>query len=225
MMTIYLHGNLKQFGSRFDLHVADSAEAVRALCSQLQGFRKVLQGGHFKLRHGNQVIMPEGLEKTLREQGHKTLHITPVVMGAGGRSSGLLQVVIGAALVVAAFWTGGWSLTGLSTLGTIAASMGFSLILGGVSQMLTKTPSVGDVKDSKNLQSSAFSGLQNMAANGQPVPLIYGEVLVGSLVISQGITSYSTQSGNSTGFTTPKWLVPKERKAGEGAVERTRKIV
>ena len=68
-----------------------------------------------------------------------------------------------------------------------------------------------------------------MAANGQPVPIIYGEILVGSLVISQGITSYSIQSGKSIGFTpagkattTPKWLKSNEN---EDDVKRTSNIL
>lgn len=199
MMTIYLHGSLRRFGARFDLHVADAAEAVRALCSQLDGFRKALQDGHFKLRYGSRIILPEEIESAMYEKGRETLHITPVVMGAGGKNGGVFQAVLGVVLIAVAWWSpAGWGLSA-SAFSSIGM-MGASLLLGGVSQMLTKMPAVNEREAGKTLQSSAFSGLQNMAANGQPIPLIYGEMLVGSLVISQGITSYSIQSGGSIGF-------------------------
>lgn len=205
MMTIYLHGSLKPFGSRYDLYVEDAAEAVRALCHQLKGFRAALQNGSFKLRSGNKILEPNGLEQTLRDQQHKTLHITPVVAGAGGGKGGLFQVVMGATLIAAAFWTGGWALAGLkaSTFATSMALMGTSMIFGGVAQLLTKIPKFdsGASASSDSLTSTSFSSISNVASNGQPIPLIYGELMVGSLVISQGIVSYAVKGGDSIGFT------------------------
>lgn len=203
MMTIYLHGSLKPFGSRYDLYVEDAAEAVRALCHQLKGFRAALQNGSFKLRSGNKILEPNGLEQTLRDQQHKTLHITPVVAGAGGGNGGLFQAVVGATLISAAFWTGGWALAGLkaSTFATSMALMGTSMIFGGLAQLLTKTPKFDSGASSDSLTSTSFSSLSNVASNGQPIPLIYGELMVGSLVISQGIVSYAVQDGDSIGFT------------------------
>ncbi|VEH66724.1 Phage-related protein, tail component [Rodentibacter pneumotropicus] len=66
--------------------------------------------------------------------------------------------------------------------------MGASLLLGGVSQMLTpmpKMPGMTDEKEKKN--STAFSNLGNLVAQGRPMPLAYGRIRTGSLIISQGI--------------------------------------
>ena len=57
----------------------------------------------------------------------------------------------------------------------------------GLSQMLTKMPSMSTGKDAERKQSTSFSNLSNMAAQGRPMPLAYGRIRVGSLIISQGV--------------------------------------
>jgi len=83
-------------------------------------------------------------------------------------------------------------------------SIGTALILGGVSQLLTPTPQIGSFGPasvgnarSRNTSTQAteldpqesysFSGIQNTSRQGTPVPVVYGETIVGSVVISAGI--------------------------------------
>lgn len=62
------------------------------------------------------------------------------------------------------------------------------MLLGGVAQMLTKMPKAPNVGNEKEKESStAFSNLTNLVAQGKPVPLAYGLIRTGSLVISQGV--------------------------------------
>ena len=67
--------------------------------------------------------------------------------------------------------------------------IGTSLALGGVAQLLTPTPTLSLGTDSPNdpRKSYSFSGIQNTSRQGTPVPIVYGEMLVGSVVISAGI--------------------------------------
>jgi predicted phage tail protein len=62
-------------------------------------------------------------------------------------------------------------------------------LLGGVAQLLTPTPKVpqGADKQDDPRKSYSFSGIQNTSRQGVPVPIVYGETLVGSVVISAGI--------------------------------------
>jgi predicted phage tail protein len=58
--------------------------------------------------------------------------------------------------------------------------------IGGIAQLLTPTPSTStDEGDPR--KSFSFSGIQNTNRAGVPVPVIYGETLTGSVVISAGI--------------------------------------
>jgi predicted phage tail protein len=73
-------------------------------------------------------------------------------------------------------------------LGLFAAVklIGASLVLGGVAQLLTPTPSI-TTDEGDPRKSFSFSGIQNTSRAGVPVPVVYGETLVGSVVISAGI--------------------------------------
>ncbi|MXD03635.1 tail assembly protein, partial [Escherichia coli] len=79
-------------------------------------------------------------------------------------------------------WLGAAALTGMYAAGA-------SMILGGIAQMLTpaiKTPSMESADNGK--QHTFFSSLDNMIAQGNPLPVLYGEMRVGSRVISQSIS-------------------------------------
>jgi predicted phage tail protein len=67
--------------------------------------------------------------------------------------------------------------------------VGLSLVVGGIAQLLTPTPKVAQGIDSQDdpRKSYSFSGIQNTSRAGTPVPIVYGETLVGSVVISAGI--------------------------------------
>jgi predicted phage tail protein len=59
-------------------------------------------------------------------------------------------------------------------------------LFGGIAQLLTPTPKIS--KDEGDPRKSfSFSGIQNVSRAGVPVPVVYGETLVGSVVISAGI--------------------------------------
>ena len=69
----------------------------------------------------------------------------------------------------------------------MVGGLGASLLLGGVAQMLTKMPDMKLGSEKEKKQSTSFTNLSNMAAQGRIVPLAYGRIRVGSLIISQGI--------------------------------------
>jgi len=115
------------------------------------------------------------------------ISIVPVVAGAGA----LGRILIGALLIAGAFFTGGATigLLGLAApvaVSTVLAGVGISLVLGGVAQLLTPTPKISQDEGDPR-KSFSFSGIQNTSRAGVPVPVVYGETLVGSVVISAGI--------------------------------------
>lgn len=191
LRTIRLYGALgEQFGRVWRFDVKSPAEAVRALCSQLPGFRQYLQ----KHSAPGYRVLCDTQARGERELGlgtnADTIRLVPVVAGAG---KGLGQIFLGAALIGASFFLPtGPLISGFSfSASSIAFSMGSSLLLGGIAQSLTKTPSSSNesVEKPDNKPSYAFDGAVNTAAQGNPVPVCYGELIVGSQVISAGLTT------------------------------------
>ena len=197
MATIKLYGNLKRFGTAIDLAVEDTAEAIRALCCQLVGFRQALQQGYYKVRIGKHLVTTASLEKDMlyKLNDNAVVHLTPVIKGA--KSGGIFSAVLGVALIGLAFWNPlGCAAVGGTGLLAGAAQMplmlGAAMLLGGISQMLAPQPKMGSVgTEQEKKQSTSFSNLGNLSAQGRPVPLAYGEILTGSLIISQGIETYN----------------------------------
>ncbi|MEH8091236.1 tail assembly protein, partial [Gallibacterium anatis] len=185
MATIKLYGNLKRFGTAFDLAVEDTAEAIRALCCQLVGFRQALQQGYYKVRIGEHLVTTATLEKDMlyKLNDNAVVHLTPVIKGA--KSGGIFSAVLGVALIGLAFWNPlGWAAVGGTGLLAGAAQMplmlGAAMLLGGISQMLAPQPKMGSVgTEQEKKQSTSFSNLGNLSAQGRPVPLAYGEILTG----------------------------------------------
>ncbi|KYP90983.1 tail protein, partial [bacteria symbiont BFo1 of Frankliniella occidentalis] len=108
---------------------------------------------------------------------------------------GMLQIVIGAVALVAAYFTAGASLTaiGLSTsvatgVTTALTGLGISMALGGVIQMLTPQPNynIGASSSTDNKPNYAFGSPVNTVAMGYPVPVLYGQREVGGAIISAG---------------------------------------
>lgn len=188
MVNVRFYGSLKQFGSEFRLDCKTPAEVVQALTSQIPKLRQFIQQGLFTVRVGRDYFdnryLEQGLNQKLKDDA--TVHFTPTLKGS--KRGGLFGVIAGVALIATAFALGP---LGFSVIGANAAWMvggvGASMLLGGVAQMLTKMPSMSTGKDAEKKQSTSFSNLSNMAAQGRPMPLAYGRIRVGSLIISQGV--------------------------------------
>lgn len=199
MKTIILLGELgKKFGKKMRLDVKTPAEAVRALCANFPEFERHMVESE-KRNVGYRIVLGKTdipLDDIHNPAGSQTIKLVPVVMGAGG---GFGQIVLGALIIGAAFMTGGASLSigmmgGFSVattfVGGIALGVGASLILGGVAQMLSPMPKATDPSEKpENQPSYTFNGAVNTTAQGQPVPVGYGRMVVGSAVISAGITT------------------------------------
>jgi len=209
MVTIRLLGEIgRLFGRSFKIAVKTPAEALRALCLQIPELRQYLMTSADKGISWRVVTEdPMGLDEEQLQWPLSTRMILapqPAGRGAVGR------IVAGVALVVAGVFTGGATFAFLgSTLGGFVASaltpIGLSLTLGGVAQLLTPTPvmptvsgpSVGGFTgggpvegrvEVEQLKSFIFDKSNANTAQGEVVPVLYGERLIGALpVISFGL--------------------------------------
>lgn len=195
MVNVRFYGSLKQFGSEFRLDCQTTAEIVQALTSQIPKLRQFIQQGLFTVRVGQDYLdnryLEQGLSYKLKDDA--TVHFTPVLKGS--KRAGLFGVIAGVAMIATAL------VLSPLVLGSVAAStawtigaVGASLLLGGVAQMLTKMPEmkqIGSEKEKK--QSTAFSNLSNMTAQGKSMPLAYGRIRTGSIIISQGLEAIDVE--------------------------------
>lgn len=196
MRSIFLHGSLKvKFGYRLKLDVANPLEAIRALASQLPGFRAAISQGSFKIASGssgNNYLSSDALSFQLN---HDDIHIIPALTGSGGKGFVIAGVAL---LTIATIATWGTSagfntpiINGMLTWGNVA-SAGLSLTAGGVAQMMAKVPDspTGANRIDKNA-SSSLGGQAGLGNQGNPVPLVYGQFLVTGTPISSAIMSES----------------------------------
>jgi predicted phage tail protein len=190
LRKIKLYGKLAKFiGKRvLEADVATAAEAVRFLLANWPELEAHMSDQHYRVSIGAYDI---DLEELHHPAGAAPISFVPVVSGAGAVG----RILAGVAIIAFAIVTAGAGLVaglGLGFGASTAISIGLvgaSLILGGVAQLLTPTPKVpqGPDKQDDPRKSYSFSGIQNTSRAGTPVPIVYGETLVGSVVISAGI--------------------------------------
>ena len=190
MKVIRVYGRLAQFLGRrvFRAEVASAAEAVRFLLANFPHLEPHMIEQHYRVRLGRRSIDRDDLHEPA---GSAEISFIPVIGGAGGVG----RIIAGVVLVAAAFaigqpWLG-------QTAFSLITGVGASLALGGVAQLLSPVPRVagpgasvlssGKSDNNDPRKNYSFSGVQNVSRQGVPLPVIYGEMIVGSVVISAGI--------------------------------------
>lgn len=191
LREIKVYGRLAKFLKRrvFQAEVASAAEAVRFLVTNFPQLEKHMADQHYRVSVGSDDIT---LDELHNPAGQQQIKIVPVVAGAGGRFGTILLgiALIGLAFAfpasAAAIAAGNAGIFGLSATGVAIFGLGASLVLGGVAQLLTPVPKISN-SDQDPRKTYSFSGIQQTSRQGVPVPVVYGETLVGSVVISAGI--------------------------------------
>lgn len=190
MARVFLHGHLgEKYGRQFSLAVHSAAEACALLAANFKGFTADMlahRHGYFFKIDGNSVENIAGLrEKHIAPE----IHIVPVLSGAGGDNKGGGLIAIAAVIAIAAY-------TGYipTEYVNFAYGVAANLAMSGVNQMLmagTVQPEGGndELTGETNKASYAFSGPVNTVKQGNPVPVLYGRLLVGSQIISAGVVS------------------------------------
>ena len=186
LKTIKLYGILaKKFGKEFRLDVENTREAMRALCVQVPGFEHFMlhaheQGLEFAVFQDKQNISETELDMSTSA---KVIKVVPKVKGAGGA----LQTILGAVMVAAAFITGGTSIAAWGALEGALFGAGVGMMVGGVAQMLMpKVEAIQDQNQDGNKANKGFGGAVTTVAQGNPVPVLYGQREVGGFIASAG---------------------------------------
>ena len=192
--TIYLNGKMGElFGKVWKLNAATVAECMHGIDCQREGkLKKYLldcteKGIQFTVQRGEEFLDYDNLQMNLAEDD---LIITPVPAGSKNKFLKLITgffLMVGGAMLVAA---GGFlSVTG----GVLLGMVGSALVNSALSEYMA--PKKGMERGDAFL----FDGPVNNAKEGIPVPLAYGQLLVGGTPISFGFTNRERTS--SSGFT------------------------
>ena len=151
---------------------------------------------YYQVKVGNYEVGEKELDYPI---GKQDIHFIPVISGAG---KGFGKILLGAALIGVSLMLPGGGMFGtyglggtaavkggfLTGVGTFTSAIGASLVLGGVSDMLFPVPEIPKFESSQDPKLSfSFAGLQNTSRAGTPVPIVYGEIMTGSVVISAAI--------------------------------------
>ena len=211
---VRLYGPLAKFvGQRkFLAEISSAGEAIRMLLANFPGLERHMADQHYKVIVDNY----ESDLDEIHYPASQTIKIVPVLGGAGGGVGKIVAgVALVAAAIVLGPVSGGFMGLGMGLSGAgmgvvsgsvaiLAGTVGTSLILGGVAQLLSPTPQIAQIgpasmnpgggrnttsegTEMDPQESYSFSGIQNTSRQGTPVPVVYGETIVGSVVISAGI--------------------------------------
>ena len=198
--TIHLQGKMGElFGDVWNLNAATVAECMHGIDCQREGKMKEYlldcteKGIQFTVQRGEEFLDYDNLQMDL---GEDDLIISPVPAGSANK---LLKVIVGFVLMVGAAYfmaAGGFvGLAGAVKLGALMAvgMVGSALLNSGIAEYMA--PKQGMEKGDSFL----FDGPVNTTKQGIPVPLAYGQLLVGGATISFGFTD--TEVTSASGFT------------------------
>jgi len=219
MQAVILKGELgNRFGEKWNVNCENLLGIFKLIECQREGFRPYMLECQeneidFSVQRGNEYIEDES--ELLMSVGDKDITITPVPRGSKGAGK-----LVAAALLI---W-GGWALASYAAAGGTATTIGgggmlapslttYSLSSGGamalqavgyglmligtsmglrtINEMLMPS-SDQDEEDDSHL----FGGPTNNTAEGVPIPIAYGEIIVGGVVING---SYTATKGKSYG--------------------------
>ena len=204
LRKIKLYGELAKFvgHKEFEVKADTLSHAVSFLINNFAGVEEYMSPKYYKVKVGNYAIDENEIQHPI---GQEDIHFIPVIQGAG---RGLGKILLGGALIALSFGVGGVFANPLTIggkgffgfasagLGAKAAfGIGAGLLLSGVSDMLFPVPEMPEFSSEQDPRISFnFSGTQQTSRAGTPVPVVYGEIFTGSVVISGAVDTEQVQA-------------------------------
>ena len=204
LRKIKLYGELATFvgHKEFEVKADTLSHAVSFLVNNFEGIEKYMNPKFYQVKVGNYAIDETEISYPI---GQQDIHFVPVIQGAGGNTG---KILLGAALIAVGMGAFGafagkavsFGAKGIgfgkAALGAKAAfGIGAALALSGVSDMLFPLPDIPEFKSEQDPRISfGFGGTQNTSRAGTPVPLVFGEIITGSVVISGAVDTQQVQA-------------------------------
>ena len=202
LRKVKLYGELAKFvgHKEFEVKAETVGKAVSFLIHNFPGIESFMGPHYYQVKVGDYDVNEEEIHHPV---GKQDIHFIPVISGAG---RGLGKVLLGAVLIGiaiaapgAGFMAGGGfgfgAVGGGFSLAATLGNIGIGLLLTGVSEMLFPLPEPQKFSSEEDPQVSFnFSGVQNTSRAGTPVPIVYGEIFTGSVVISAAIDTNQVEA-------------------------------
>lgn len=195
-----LHGKLSEFigHEEFDVKVNSVSDAVNFLVYNFPEAETHMSPQYYMIKVGDEIMEKDQIHYPV---GNQEINFIPVIAGRGNVG----KIILGGALIAMSFGVGGLFAAPMSFgaggfaaagLGAKAAfGIGAALVLGGVSGMLFPVPDQQQFSSEEDPRLSfSFGGVQNTSRAGTPVPIVYGEILTGSVVISAAIDTNQVEA-------------------------------
>lgn len=191
MIKLTIYGRLRKFvgQSTFEIEAKTPLEAFSFLVNNFEGVKEHIKDQEYCVMAGDLRIT----EALLDMQTESNIKIIPVVhgevffLGLAFVGAGVAATAIGGALTA--------TVLGVS-IASALTTIGTSLLITGVSNLLTpqsqplQTQKQNALTEDPNDPSYTFTGLLNNTRQGVPINIIYGEVLVGSTVVSSSVDTF-----------------------------------
>ena len=202
LRKVKLYGELAKFvgHKEFEVQVDTVGKAVSFLIHNFPGIESYMSPKYYQVKVGNYDIDKNEIDYPV---GKEDIHFIPMISGAGRGMGKILlgAVLIGIAIAApgAVFGAGGGlgfgAASGGFSLAAVGGNIGIALVLSGVSDMLFPLPEPQKFSSEEDPQLSFnFAGVQNTSRAGTPVPIVYGEIITGSVVISAAVDTNQVEA-------------------------------
>lgn len=197
MTKIYIHGKLsKFFGKNFSFRVSSVLFALKAIDANNEGFLKKLKElsdeglNYFAIVNGKLI---QNINSYIENIKIKTIYLIPAIAGSGGFVGAAVATGLGYALDSAAGII-------ISSVVSAVVNSAISLAVSFAVQAMTKSQSAAPQQNiaiggavsqiAGTTKSYIFSDKFNVVSQGRSVPVGYGRVYIGSLVIAASLRNY-----------------------------------
>lgn len=194
MTNVIIHGELGNiFGTNHRFKLEKMADLVKALNANNPGFKEHILSLFHKGVYYNMVNLKklnqkwDSVEEYLKEEAPDEIHLVPEIAG-----SGLVAAVVTAITFIASAVAGVFSALSLA-FGSFLLNLAVGLLIQGIMSLLfpVELPKTASQQVQTKIDTSSyiFTNLQNNAVQGFPIPLVYGELRIGSNIIATNIVS------------------------------------
>ena len=191
LKKIKVYGRLRKFlgQSYFEAAVASPKQAFHFLIANFPEVENHMMNQFYKIKMGGMEIT----EDLLNLQSDEDIQIIPIAIGAKGVVVGGLFTALGSGATIAGLTIG-------SMVAPIFTAIGTNMLINEATNLLMPRQDIptGVMADSfsqndPTFQSFGFGSITNTSRAGVPVPIIYGQVFTGSVVISSGIDTVQVE--------------------------------